>query len=144
VKRLVAPALLFGIASACGGPDRTDPLPASATACAAGQAKILIMDGMSKRLCGCQAEPNDTIVVPPATIDCTVPVGTTVFFEFGGTFREHQIDFTGPGQDGFDGHVNNPADLRTVRSHVVLFQSSAVYPFEDKFITDVRGSIIVP
>lgn len=139
----LAAALALAL-SACAGLGRDAALPASATACGPGVAQIQILDGMAKRLCGC-AEPDDTLIAPPASVDCTVAVGTRVHFRFEGTFREHQIVFTGAGMDDLHGHVVQPEEPVTRRPHVVLFDTATTsYPFRDGFNSAVNGSIIVP
>lgn len=117
---------------------------AFSSGCGPGVAQLLIMDGMAKRLCGCQAEPDDTLVVPPAALDCTVAAGTQVFFRFEGAFNSHQVVFPATGQTGLSGHTTQPLDPASLRPHVVLLEASGTYVFRDGFNTAVQGSIIVP
>lgn len=144
MKRLAlaaASALVF--ASACADLTRDHELPASETGCEPGVAQIHILDGMAKRLCGC-VESSDTLIAPPATVDCTVAAGTQVYFRFEGVFTWHQIIFTGAGLEDFNGHLVRVDEWISFRPHVVTFNASATYPFQDAFNSDVRGSIIVP
>lgn len=122
----------------------TEQISASQTDCQAGVAQVAITDGFLQILCGCQ-EASGTSPTPPATLTCTVPVDTTVVFQYLNTSLTHEVipagALTFPASP-----VSNPAaGLQNgfVRSHFVRFSTTGTYDFEDAYNSSLSGHIVV-
>jgi|GEM_PF-6507076 len=127
--------------SGCEGQSFT-PLAVSDTACGVGEAKILILDGLQQRLCGC-AEPAAT-VSPPASLTCTLAVGTRVFLDYTPSLGVHQIVPTGtPALEPSPVSLRKKG-LRAVPGHTFVLGASGTYAYTDAFFGAVSGQFIVP
>lgn len=126
--------------AACG--NQTSEVTTADTSCPSGAAQINVTDGFLRIICGC-AEAAGTIATPPTTLTCTVPAGTTVFFYYEATTLRHQIIPTGS-PSFVPSPINDPKDIRSMRSHAVKLDASGTYPFADAMNTTINGQLIVP
>jgi plastocyanin len=134
-----AGTLLFGISACENVTSLTGPNGVSG-ACTPGKAQLAVYDGFIQNLCGCQ-EPEE-VVMPPASLTCTVPAGTTVWFWYISTTQFHQIQSTAnptfPTSPLNDPNASNP-----VKTHVVTLKDPGNYEFQDVYNRAVNGTIVV-
>ncbi len=110
--------------------------------CQAGVAQLFIFDGLMQIGCGCQ-EPAGVAPSPPTALTCTVPVHTTVFFQYLGVGKiKHQIVPVGAASSPL-GPLFDPDGKSPVRAFASSFDTAGSYPFEDVFNTQVNGVIVV-
>jgi len=134
--------LLFFVAyytlSGCGKSATPDLEP---TTCAPNQALVAVFDGVLQNVCGCQ-ETAGTYGTLDSPLTCTVSAGTRVSFYFFNTQLAHQLISTE--NTAFQGcPVADPSSVAKISSFEVLFGSSGNYRFQDAFISNLRGQIIV-
>ena len=105
--------------------------------CGTNHAAIAVYEGMLQNLCGCTgAGQNGAVAASGSTLTCTVPVGTTVFFQFIEPTGEHQIEAVGT-------PTFAASPINTF--HAVTFLTAAsTYTYRDAFNTALQGQIIVP
>ena len=126
-------ASLFGMG--CGLKTST-----SATTCQSGTAQISILDNAFRRDCGC-TETAGSIFTSGQSLQCTVSVGTKVFFFYPGIQSSHQISGGGvigslPVHDPEVTTEINPVDVVTMSS------TSSGISFSD-LRTGISGTFIV-
>lgn len=139
---IVITGLSFLLASTGCGPNIG--IAAGATSCQAGSAQIRVGDGFLQNICGCQ-ETSTAAVVSPATLTCTVSgTGTKVFFHYIGTRLTHQLGPTSAASVFPASPISDPHAPQPVRVHVVQFNSSGTFAFEDLQNPAMTGRIIVP
>jgi hypothetical protein len=112
------------------------------SSCQALQAQIAVGDGFLRNLCGCAESAGQWVEANSGVLSCTVPVGTTLFISYIGTYLRHQI--VPRGTPGFQpSPVSNPKGLPKILTHVVQFSEAGTYAFEDLFNSGLRGEIVV-
>jgi hypothetical protein len=129
---LQAAVMTAFFSSSCGW----SPNPTPALSCAAQTAEIKVYDGGMQRGCGC-SEGSSGVVTSGQTLNCTVPVGTTVFFLYPGIAQTHQITIVG--QFSFQPRSGGSG---VTQSDGWKFNSSGSFTFSDAF-TSIGGTIIV-
>lgn len=115
------------------------PSPKPAAICGTSTAVIGVRDSALLRLCGC--DQGTGTAVGGATFVCTVPVGTTVVFEFTSTELFHQIVPTGTPSIP-PSAVSNPSAEPKWPSHAVKISAVGTYRFQDRFYPTITGQII--
>lgn len=111
------------------------------TACVSLQAQITIADGYFRALCGCD-ENSTAYIVSGQTLTCTVPAGTTVFFNYAGTQFRHQV--TSTGTPGFGtSPMSDPTDSLSAKSFATKIDTTGTYLFSDPFNPEISGTIVV-
>ncbi len=118
----------------------SDGFDLASSNCKPGVAQILVQDGFLQNLCGCD-QNNGVMVVPPATLNCTVPRGTTVFFHFTGNRLRHQIIPTGTQTFVPSPQINPDSDTK-LRAYAITLQDLGTYPFEDGINRSMSGQLI--
>ena len=110
--------------------------------CAPGSAQVGVRDGFLMVICGC-VEPAGAVIPAPASLTCTVPKNTTVFFQYIGNVLRHQIIPTGALT--FDpSPLSDPTgQIVLISSHPVQFDTSGTYLFIDAIDNSLSGQIIV-
>jgi hypothetical protein len=132
--------LMLGALSGCSEDviDQSATFDSATTTCQPGSAEILVGDGYLKSVCGCSGSPET--VTPPASLTCSVPVNTTLFFLYAGTRLTHQIVPTV--QDSLPASgVSSVKSL--IHSHTVIFAAPGTYGFYDNFNSAMVGQIVV-
>jgi plastocyanin len=103
-------------------------------------AQIGVRDGILQRLCGCN-EAAGEFQAPEVPLVCTVPAGTTVFFQFITTRLRHQI--VSIGQPAFPpSPVSDPAGTQKVNSYAVVVTPAGTYAYEDNYDNALSGQIV--
>jgi hypothetical protein len=98
-------------------------------------------DGYLEAVCGCQ-EPNGTIVVPPATLTCTVTAGTTVVFQYTSVHNTRRV--ISLGSPAFaPGPASIPTAPMPLKVQPIEFPASGTYQFGDEYRPDLAGQIVV-
>jgi hypothetical protein len=133
---------LLGFAlSGCGD---TISVLSAATTCQSGSVQIRVGDGFLQPICGCQ-EGSTAVVIPPATLTCTLPAaGTVVFFHYLATHLPHQLGPVSQPSSFPTSPLSDPASTQPVRSHVVRFDASGTFSYMDLQTPAMRGTVVVP
>ncbi len=134
-----ASAVGLGLLAACG--TQTPTLGPSDTACSGSMAQLEMGDGYLRNLCGC-AEAAGTTASGGSALTCTIPAGTTVFFQFGAARTRHQILATGAPELP-SGPEIDPVNPLSPKAHAATLTSAGTYTFRDAFDESVVGSIVV-
>jgi hypothetical protein len=133
------------LSTSCGNPSPQNAsvlVGGADTGCLAGQATIGLFDASLRSFCGC-AEGDQTLSASAnGTLACTVPVGTTVFFQSVATVLPHQVFSTGT-----PGFVSSPI-LRPRKPHIEKFHGyqftqPGTYTYRDSFTPGLNGVIVV-
>jgi hypothetical protein len=105
-------------------------------------AQIAFYDIGFQSLCGCNEGP---ATAAGATVTCTVPAGTTVFFHYTAAKVPHQLVSTPGGGSSFvSGPVYDPISPIAVRTFAARFDTSGTYTFQDAYDSFFTGQIVVP
>ncbi|MFN7684656.1 MAG: hypothetical protein ACK5QT_04500 [Oligoflexia bacterium] len=137
----VAVAVGLGVASLAGCEFNGTDFP-SRSECASNSAAIAITDGLIARLCGC-AEGGGGWKTFDVGIECTVPAGTTVVFNYVATQLLHQVVSTSSSPDLFSASpVSDPAQDPVIRAHAVQLQTGT-YQFTDTYDLRLNSRITV-
>lgn len=128
------PACSGGTLPSGVGQDGNSPCPAHA-------AQILVFDGVLQTSCGCQ-EGAAITANPPQPLTCTIPTGSTVFFQYIGPNQTHQISPTN-GTSFPPSPPYIPSSGNPVLTFTVVFNATGSYPFIDEYDAAMNGVIIV-
>lgn len=142
-RKLLIFTLISAALAGCGTQSDTTSASISggSTPCGSGVANIIVTDGFMRRLCGCDETSTDP-AIPPATLTCTVPSGTSVFFQYVGQSLKHQVQSTGA-LTFSPSAIYDPSSAGTFRTHAVVLTTTGTYSFQDLFDRALQGQIIV-
>ena len=136
---LAALIALGGMGAQCDGITDME-FQQSDSNCKAGQAQIQIMDGMSKRLCGC-TEADNTLIGASQTLTCTVNAGTTIFVHYSGAALTHQI-IPVSGVSFPASPIYNRQDPAPITTHVFTVGTVGTYSYADSYDRAIFGDIV--
>jgi hypothetical protein len=131
---------LGGLGGECSGVKNETDVTLAMTACKTGQAQISVLDGSMKNHCGCQESANQLVT----NLTCTVPVGTTVFFNYSAAFLLHQIIPVGtPAIQASHLYDRSDEPVIPVFGFVLNGTAGDNYRFRDQFDPRLEGTFIL-
>ena len=130
---------LFAWATLAGCKQSPDA-PYYSGACDPGYAIVTVSDSVLTLSCGC-AEGAGTVFFQGSSATCTIPVGTTLIFNFAGIQNRHQIVATGTPDLGMSAVVD-PKGSGTF-PFLPNLPVAGTYGFHDTFNPALFGQIVV-
>lgn len=139
VRQATFAVITAGTAMACGA--QTPTVGPSDTACSGAMAQIEMGDGYLRNLCGC-AEAAGTTASGGSSLTCTIPAGTTVFFQFSAARTRHQIVATGAPELPAGPEID-PVNPVSLKAHAATLTSAGTYSFRDVYDASIVGRLVV-
>lgn len=133
-------AIILGTISACDE-NHIESTTEAQTACISLQTQITVGDGYFRALCGCD-ESSTAYIRSGQTLNCTVPSGTTLFFDYSGAHLKHQLISTGTPSFGSSA-LSDPSDLASAKNFAIKLDTVGTYSFFDPFNPGITGTLVV-